>query len=163
MHHDAVQVTEVLGVRVSAGDQPVPNQRVGEATDGVPGFLRGQRSCAAASRSSRRPDRPALILAVGRHRERPAQILLVNANDAVVALQAVIPGDDHRRFVVEARDGGTTRDEASAASGIQAQVLVEVMIVETGDGTAGLRMWVAEVEPDGTPQRSPLRSRAVFA
>src|SRR3954447_7699738 len=58
----------------------------------------------------------------------------MDANDPAAALDAVIAGDDHRGLVLEARDSRTRGGQAGPAGRVQAKVLVEVVVVEAGDG-----------------------------
>jgi hypothetical protein len=58
----------------------------------------------------------------------------VDTDGVAVAPGSVIAGDDHGGLVVKARDGRARGGQAGAAGGVRGQVLVEVVVLEPGDG-----------------------------
>jgi len=63
-----------------------------------------------------------------------AQIFLMNAYHLVPDLTSVVTVYDNRRLIGEAGDPRVHGYEADATGSIEAKMLVEIMIVQAGDG-----------------------------
>lgn len=120
---------------IGTADQPVEDERVQEPRHGV------VRQRARKDLPQQVDDRPrgrptlVLVLQLRRQTERLAEILLVDApQPAVWAGDPVVALGNDGRLIVKGHDPGVCGHQSGAPSGAQAQVLVEVMVVEPLDG-----------------------------
>ena len=126
----------VLRVGVGARDQPVRDERVHEPAHLEIGH-RGRLDDPPdqADDLLRRRAALALVLAGRRHTERLADVFLMNPDHgAATGRQPVVTIDDDGAFAAERqhlRGRGTQPGDPSSS---QAEVLIEVVIVEPGDG-----------------------------
>ncbi|BCB79770.1 hypothetical protein Pflav_061800 [Phytohabitans flavus] len=126
----------VLRVGVGARDDPVERECVQEPPDlfagrALVGYLGPQQADDLLGARSAL----ALVLDHGRDAERLAQVFLVPAGDrAVRPAKPVVAVDDDDPFTIE---GGHVRRgslQAKVADGRETQMLIEVMVVEAGNG-----------------------------
>ena len=117
-------------MRVGPGDQPVEHQRSHEPVDGggarEHGVNRGDDVCRAGATVS-------LILEVGHHAERLTHVDLMQPPQLAADSASVVPLDDEHPLVVEAGKLGRCREQSEPPCGLQAQVLVEVVMCDSRD------------------------------
>ena len=119
---------------VSPGDEPVPGQRVEESPDGVVRCTWWHHVAHQPRKLARAGASFVLVLArrVDTHGLR--HVLLVNADQPPVCLAPVITIDHDRALLAELRDPRTGNDESGTSSGIQTEMLVEIMVVQARYG-----------------------------
>ncbi len=151
----------VLCVCVRSTDEPVEDERVNHSGRGL---LRGARGHCDPQEAKDGPHPRSsftLVFRAGMHRQCLAEILLVNPHDHAIAGDTVISGHDERGLVLQLDDRRARSRQPKSSSRKQAEMLVDLMVVESIQG------WLEDVccwaAPVGTPQRSPSKRSAIFA
>jgi len=123
----------VLGVSVGSRDDPVPDQGIGKPPDGVVSSPRRHRT--AKQLADVGGSWASLILVLERRREceRLAQILLMDPDDLTPHLPPVVTVDDDGGLVPEPADLRPGSNQPGTSGGVEAEVLVQVVVVKPGD------------------------------
>jgi hypothetical protein len=122
-------------VRVRASDDPVPDERVGEPSNCVVPSGGRCNPAAEKSRDVRRSGTAvALILRRRRDAESLADVLLVDTDHEISLDDPVVSFDHDGRLILERADPGARSHEPGMAGGGEAEMLIEIVIVEPGNG-----------------------------